>query len=543
MARMKGIDVSYFQGDIDFQKVAKSIDFVIIREGYRQVIDAKFLNYVKGFIEAGVPIHGIYHFIYGLTKEEVLAEARSCAQNITKAGLPKTCRVWADLEYDTIYKAKSKGVVYTPEMVNEHTVAFCEYMKSMGYPVGIYLNNDFYNNYYEKSVIEKYELWLADYTGQPDHECLYQQYSETGRIDGISENVDMNYYFGTDNIVGTATAAALTESISNKPSSIVENAITWMELLAKDNSHGYDQRYRWGERGDYDCSSAVISAWENAGVPVKSGGATYTGNMYEVFTRNGFKDVTDSVNLSNGMGLIRGDVLLNHANHTAMYCGNGFEVEASINEYGGVTGGAPGDQTGEEILVKNYRNYPWNAILRYADNNSGAVSSFASNVPTLKLGSTGEEVRNLQQKLIVLGYNLQISGEFGASTERKVRHFQKKYGLEVDGIVGKETLDKIDEIIGIPSSSASSTSCAGINNSCNKKKLLYRARVTADLLNVRLGPGLEYPKLVEFPQLCNGSIVNVYDTKYAASNGNPWLYISIANKYYGYVSGNYVEHV
>ena len=76
-----------------------------------------------------------------------------------------------------------------------------------------------------------------------------------------------------------------------------------MENLAKDDSHGYDQTYRWGEKGDYDCSSATITAWEKAGVPVKSNGATYTGNMYSVFTKLGFKDVTSKVNLSTGAGL------------------------------------------------------------------------------------------------------------------------------------------------------------------------------------------------------------------------------------------------
>lgn len=145
-----------------------------------------------------------------------------------------------------------------------------------------------------------------------------------------------------------------------------EKAIRQMETWAKDNSHGYDQDYRWGEKGDYDCSSAVIQAWQNAGVPVKSGGATYTGDMKNVFLKNGFKDITASVNRGTGEGLKRGDVLLNEAHHVAMYCGNGKEVEASINEKGTAHGGQPGDQTGKEFLIRSYRNYPWHCILRYA---------------------------------------------------------------------------------------------------------------------------------------------------------------------------------
>lgn len=147
-----------------------------------------------------------------------------------------------------------------------------------------------------------------------------------------------------------------------------EKAIRQMETWAKDDSHGYDQDYRWGEKGDYDCSSAVIQAWQNAGVPVKSGGATYTGDMKNVFLKNGFVEVTSKVNVATGSGLLRGDVLLNEAHHVAMYCGNGKEVEASINEKGTAHGGKPGDQTGKEFLIRSYRNYHWNCVLRYRGN-------------------------------------------------------------------------------------------------------------------------------------------------------------------------------
>ena len=150
-----------------------------------------------------------------------------------------------------------------------------------------------------------------------------------------------------------------------------EKAISQMEAWAADPAVGYDQTNRWGP--DFDCSSAVISAWELAGVPVKSNGATYTGNMRGVFLRCGFEDVTDSVDLAAGTGLRRGDVLLNIQHHTAMYCGNGMEVEASINENGTTTGGQSGDQTGREFLVRPYRNYPWNCVLRYTGADAGAA--------------------------------------------------------------------------------------------------------------------------------------------------------------------------
>ena len=166
-----------------------------------------------------------------------------------------------------------------------------------------------------------------------------------------------------------------------------EVAIQWMEKTARNNAHGYDQRYRWGEKGDYDCSSAVITAWQTAGVPVKTRGATYTGNMKAVFLACGFTDVTGRVNLRTGAGLVRGDVLLNTTHHTAMYCGNGLEVEASINEKGTAVGGVPGDQTGREFLIRSYRNFPWNCVLRYQEAASITVEEAARGVLAGKYGN------------------------------------------------------------------------------------------------------------------------------------------------------------
>ena len=192
-----------------------------------------------------------------------------------------------------------------------------------------------------------------------------QMYLETIKADGYATS--SSYVTNTMKLV---TQYNLTQ-YDGKEAVIMtktEKATQQMEAWARDDSHGYDQVYRWGEKGDYDCSAAVIQAWQNAGVPVKSNGATYTGNMLDVFKRCGFIDVTNQVNRSTGAGLKRGDVLLNTAHHTAMYCGNGYEVEASINEKGTATGGQPGDQTGKEFLIRAYRNYPWTHVLRYPEN-------------------------------------------------------------------------------------------------------------------------------------------------------------------------------
>ena len=142
-------------------------------------------------------------------------------------------------------------------------------------------------------------------------------------------------------------------------------AAQWAVEIANDASHGYDQTYRWGERGDYDCSALVISAYDQFDMGLKAAGATYTGDMRSVMLAKGFEDVTSQINLSTGYGLIEGDVLLNTAHHTAIALGDGNMVQASINEHGSTRNGTPGDQTGSEIAVRTYYNYPWNYVLRY----------------------------------------------------------------------------------------------------------------------------------------------------------------------------------
>ena len=231
--------------------------------------------------------------------------------------------------------------------------------------------------------------------------------------------------------------------------SIIEQATKTMEVCAADASHGYDQSQRWGP--DYDCSSAVISAWEKAGVPVKSNGATYTGNMYSVFLRCGFEDVTASVNLANGSGLQRGDVLLNHVNHTAMYVGGNKTVEASINENGTTTGGMTGDQTGREFLLRGYRNYPWDVVLRYTGKAVDTPANKAPNyfynnirLPLIKKGMESPYIKSLQEMLAAREYYTgEIDGIYGAKLEAAVLGFQADNGLETDGEIGRNTWAKI----------------------------------------------------------------------------------------------------
>ena len=87
---MKGMDISKWQGAVDFAKVAASgIQFAILREGYRQAVDGKFFEYVNGCRANNIPIKGVYHFSYALNTDQARNEAAFCIAQVEKAGLGK----------------------------------------------------------------------------------------------------------------------------------------------------------------------------------------------------------------------------------------------------------------------------------------------------------------------------------------------------------------------------------------------------------------------------------------------------------------------
>lgn len=177
--------------------------------------------------------------------------------------------------------------------------------------------------------------------------------------------------------------------------------------IANDNSHGYSQVHRWNNP-DFDCSSLVIYCVEKSGIPVKTKGATYTGNMLSVFKKCGFKDVTSKVNLKTGAGLKRGDILLNASHHTEIYIGNGKNVGAHIDEKGGVKGSQVGDNTGKEICTNNYYNYPWTNVLRYEESEGSNMTTTDITSKTL----TGDEIITTLAKEV-------IKGKYGSGDTRK----------------------------------------------------------------------------------------------------------------------------
>lgn len=277
----KGIDISKWQGLVDFNKVkADGIEFCILREGYRQAIDGNFIEYVKGAKAAGIPILGVYHFIYvdGATPEQ---NAIACVNNLKAAGIdPATIWIFADLEYDTWTKA---GVKATKELCTKYTKEFLDKLKSLGCAkLGVYCNLDYYKNLYDWNQLFDYRanLWLADWSGGPDVECMVQQTSSTGKVNGINGNVDTDTLFNEGVLVSTKPA---TNTVTKSQRDVyVAKMREWLGKNEADGSYKviidvYNKGLakavaKWGTRNcrmDYSwawCACCVSAAAMAAGV-------------------------------------------------------------------------------------------------------------------------------------------------------------------------------------------------------------------------------------------------------------------------------------
>lgn len=223
-------------------------------------------------------------------------------------------------------------------------------------------------------------------------------------------------------------------------------AIAYMETACNTWSLGYDQSNRWDVRdgGECDCSSLVITALKAAGFDV--GGSTYTGNMLSNLTDRGW--VVAQTYPKSASGLKPGDILLNDSNHVAMWVGGHLD-QASIDERGRASGGQTGDQTGYETNARDFYVYAhggWPHVLRYTGGQTAVVTASLSADPYNPNGYDSGYVKNVQARLVSLGYSVGASGAdgiLGADTYSAVKAYQKDHGLAVDGIPGPDTIGSL----------------------------------------------------------------------------------------------------
>ncbi len=197
---MKGIDVSYYQGEIDWEKVAADgIEFAFIRCGYRGYTegalkpDEQFENNITGALKAGVKA-GVYFFSQAVTAEEGREEAEYVLKLIApyKVTMPVVFD-WERIDGQT--DARTNGLA--SDVLTDCAAAFCEAVKAGGYTPAVYFypNTGYYG--FELSKLTDYMFWLGRPGSYPDFYYAHAvwQYDFEGKVDGIKGNADMDMYF------------------------------------------------------------------------------------------------------------------------------------------------------------------------------------------------------------------------------------------------------------------------------------------------------------------------------------------------------------
>ncbi len=188
----KGADLSEWNGSIDFSKTG--LDFVILRTGYGQGNpDKRLAEYAKGAKEAGIDIPAVYHFSYAISRQDAINEADECIRLIKENGI--RCKaIYFDWEYDSDrYMIKQARHSASRDELDTLIRAFCERVKESGYEAGVYFNLDYMQNRISPEVINSYKKWYARYDHHPEITADIWQYTDTGKVDGIAGNVDMDY--------------------------------------------------------------------------------------------------------------------------------------------------------------------------------------------------------------------------------------------------------------------------------------------------------------------------------------------------------------
>lgn len=209
---MKGIDVSSHQSIINWSVVKGQIDFAIIRLGYGDNItkqdDKYFLRNVKGCIDNNIPF-GVYIYSYATNlggNASIQSEIDHCKRLLSQISKKPFC-VYIDMEYNSTVKLGKT-------LLTNFALEFCKQITQAGYKAGVYANQNWFQNYLNPSTIAShgYSIWVAKYsTNKPNITSNYDiwQYSDKGKVNGITGNVDMNTM--VKNIIGSSTKKSIDE--------------------------------------------------------------------------------------------------------------------------------------------------------------------------------------------------------------------------------------------------------------------------------------------------------------------------------------------
>ncbi len=197
---INGIDVSYHQKDVDWEKVAQSggIDFVMIRVGYRGygesgklMEDVNFRKNIQGALDAGLDV-GVYFFSQALNLKEVEEEVDFVLERIE--GYDITMPVVYDWEY---VSDEARTADMDARTLTDCSAHFCKLIEEAGYTPMVYFNRNQAANLLYLEELTDYPFWLAAYNDRMPfpYKVEMWQYTDSGRVPGIEGLVDVDILF------------------------------------------------------------------------------------------------------------------------------------------------------------------------------------------------------------------------------------------------------------------------------------------------------------------------------------------------------------
>ena len=473
MAEYKGIDVSAWQGAIDWDTVANyGMGFAILRiTEAGNVIDSCFEKNYSGCQKHNIPT-GAYKYSYAMTVAEIQSEARKVVEVLN--GRKLQYPVWLDLEWNN---QRSLGA----EQIHKLAEAFEKIITAAGYKFGIYCNVDWYLNVI-CSHLKKYDFWIARYPAS-DNGTLQErlrpdfgvgwQYSSKAKIPGISGTVDRNVFYKD-----------YAESKKQEGGTDVDKEIEKVILIAK-NEEGYLEKKSnnqldnktanagsanytkyWRDiKPDYQGQPwcAAFISWcfmkafglDNAKKLLKHWPYVYCPTLGKLFTRNANPKIGDVVIFyHNGMFTHTGLVTAVIGDRFYTIEGNTSGASGIIANGGGVCAKSylnsqmPGTKfcTPDYSIVSNAVNKP-SDINKIPSNTIQTGEKYMFNPETVKAGDKNTSVLLLQEILRARGFKgkngkaLKLTWTADTNTIYALKAYQesRKDVLEVDGVCGSAT--------------------------------------------------------------------------------------------------------
>ena len=538
---IKGIDVSTWNGNIDWQTVADyGMGFAILRITEKgNKTDGTFEQNYKGCTQHGIPV-GVYKYSYAKSPAQAEQEAEVVLKVLNKRKLDFP--VFYDLEWSEQRKLGSAAV-------EKIALAFLKKIQAEGYKVGIYCNVDWYQNVLT-AALKKYDCWVARYplndNGgiqerlRPDFGIGWQ-YSSKGHVDGVNGNVDMNVFYKNYKTEGDTDKVNLWD----KTKKLLDNQVGYLEKRSNAN---LDSKIANAGYGNYTKYSRDVNNMGLMGCQGQPWCATYQfWNCAKIFGKakaleimgNGFYNCNSVKAHSRSKGTWHSTPKLGalvifrngaHIGRVIRISGNTIYTNEGNTSSGGLN---HVEANGGCVAEKSYTignsqidGYVWIDYGETSDKPekpwkaTGTATSTVDNL-FVRAEPNGEVIGELMK-----GDRFEIDGKTsGMWTHVKVANIgvgwvATKY-IRKDG----DASNKPTEIVGKQ----------------DKTQRLFVGRVTASKLNVRTWAGTEFPTIKSYPQLSKGNLVDVMNYTQKANDGSEWYYIRINGKYHGFVSAKYIQ--